>query len=98
MVGINAHDWVVKNAPRVQVPMLVFHSSTDSFANIRGSELLIQLSPSSDKELRRVDHMWHILTKEPGNEALRDQVAEWVAQQCGGGKGGSASGPASQAG
>jgi hypothetical protein len=74
--GIRARDWVAKHGSRLQLQLLLFHSSNDTIADISGSEHLVQQASSSDKELRRVDHMWHILPKEPGNEALRDQVAD----------------------
>lgn len=33
---------------------------------------------SSDKTLRLLNGFWHILMKEPGNEALRDELVAWL--------------------
>jgi hypothetical protein len=36
---------------------------------------------SSDKTLQLVDNMWHVLTKEPGNQQLLQQCVDWLSQR-----------------
>lgn len=38
-------------------------------------------SQSDDKTLRLVNHMWHVLVREEGNERLNEQIAEWVLER-----------------
>lgn len=41
------------------------------------------LLQSADKQLRLVNDMWHILTKEPGNEKLLAEIVAWVLARSG---------------
>lgn len=33
---------------------------------------------SEDKALRLVNHMWHIMVREEGNEKINSEIADWV--------------------
>ena len=43
-----------------------------------GSKQLYQRASSTDKTLRLVNHMWHVLVREDGNEKVCAAVGEWV--------------------
>jgi hypothetical protein len=36
------------------------------------------LPQSEDKALRLVNHMWHIMVREEGNEKINSEIADWV--------------------
>ncbi len=38
---------------------------------------------SPDKQLQLVNSMWHVLTKEPGNEAVLAEAIEWILARAG---------------
>ena len=51
-----------------------------------GSQLLYDSAAARDKALKRVNSMWHLLTKEPGNEAVLAECVAWLGARCGGAK------------
>jgi esterase/lipase len=46
-----------------------------------GSRQLVEQAASTDKQLHILTDMWHIITKEPGNEKILAQVIEWVNER-----------------
>jgi acylglycerol lipase len=64
------------------VPFIVFHSDADTMTDPAGSQLLYDAAASRDKALKRVNGMWHLLTKEPGNDAVLAECVAWVAARC----------------
>lgn len=36
---------------------------------------------SKDKSLRLINHMWHILVREPGHEKINAAIADWVLER-----------------
>lgn len=36
---------------------------------------------SEDKTLRLVNHMWHILVREQGNEKINSEIADWILKR-----------------
>lgn len=81
---IRATEWLMANLQQLSLPFITFHSEHDTMTDPHGSQQLVARAGSADKQLRQVNDMWHIITKEKGNEAVRDEVATWVAQRCGG--------------
>lgn len=37
---------------------------------------------SEDKALRNVNHMWHVLVAEDGNEKICAELVQWMRQRC----------------
>lgn len=37
---------------------------------------------STDKTLRHVNHMWHVLVAEDGNEKICAELVQWMNQRC----------------
>ncbi|GLI62313.1 hypothetical protein VaNZ11_004920 [Volvox africanus] len=61
------------------VPLLVFHSEKDSYADPEGSRRLNERAASTDKTVRLLTEQWHVLTKEEGWEALLEETTAWLA-------------------
>lgn len=64
-----------------QGPLLVFHSENDTMVDCAGSKALYLRAQSEDKALRLVNHMWHIMVREEGNEKINAEIAEWVLKR-----------------
>lgn len=79
---LRATEHVMAHLHHLQLPLLSFHSENDTMTDPDGSRALIERTSSTDKMLRWVNHMWHIITKEEGNERIRDDITEWVAERC----------------
>ncbi|KDD74778.1 hypothetical protein H632_c1079p0 [Helicosporidium sp. ATCC 50920] len=85
----NAHEYLLavrgleERLAEQRLPMLLFHSRNDSMCDCAGSERLLEQAAAQDKKLVWVDHMWHVLVKEAGNESVCDEVARWIAQRAG---------------
>eukprot|EP00955_Chlamydomonas_euryale_P111652 366082-Chlamydomonas_euryale.AAC.20 len=69
--------WLMRNMHLVNFPFIVFHSENDTMVDCDGSRALYTHASSEDKTLRLVNHMWHILAKEPGNEKVLAEVTGW---------------------
>lgn len=39
------------------------------------------LPQSEDKSLRLINHMWHIIVREPGNEQINEAIADWLLER-----------------
>jgi alpha-beta hydrolase superfamily lysophospholipase len=63
------------------LPLLVFHSEGDTMCDADGSKALYLASKSTDKTLRLVNDMWHLLLKEEGHEAVRAEFIAWVLKR-----------------
>lgn len=62
----------------VTLPLLVVHSENDSMCDPDGSKALYREARGDDKTIRLVNHMWHVLVKEDGNEILQEELIAWV--------------------
>ena len=69
---------VRETAREVATPFLTFHSERDTYVDPDSSKLLYAKARSSDKTLRLVNHMWHILTKEPGSDDILGEITAWL--------------------
>eukprot|EP00955_Chlamydomonas_euryale_P083736 363886-Chlamydomonas_euryale.AAC.2 len=52
-------------------------SQDDTMCEVHGSQALFKRASSTDKTFEAVDSMWHILTKEPGNEDVLAKALAW---------------------
>ena len=59
-------------------PSLPRPLENDTMTDADGSKQLYQRASSTDKTLRLVNHMWHVLVREDGNEKVCAAVGEWV--------------------
>ncbi|GBF91155.1 hypothetical protein Rsub_04824 [Raphidocelis subcapitata] len=75
---MRACDGLVPRLGGVTVPFIAFHSENDTMTDPEGSKLLHALAKVEDKTLRLVNSMWHVLTREPGNEALLAEAIAWM--------------------
>lgn len=62
-------------------PLLLFHSENDTMVDCDGSKALYLRARSEDKTLRLVNHMWHILVREQGNEKINSEIADWILKR-----------------
>jgi alpha-beta hydrolase superfamily lysophospholipase len=62
----------VRQVRSYSTPLLLVHAV--SRASIDGMQ-------ATDKELVMMPNMWHVLTKEPGNEKIIARIIEWVQQR-----------------
>ncbi|CAE8627897.1 unnamed protein product [Polarella glacialis] len=79
-VTINAFTLLMQSLPEVMSsskgPMLVLHDPQDAIAHFGGSECLMELSPSTDKALIKMEDARHdIASNEPDTSA--SHVIEW---------------------
>ena len=61
----------------IDFPFLVFHSENDTMVDCDGSKALMARSTSKDKQLKLVNHMWHVIMKEPGSEEVKKEILAW---------------------
>ncbi|GIL93053.1 hypothetical protein Vretifemale_20532 [Volvox reticuliferus] len=61
------------------VPLLVFQSEKDTYADPEGARRLNERAASTDKTLRLLNQQWHVLMKEEGWEALLEETVAWLA-------------------
>jgi acylglycerol lipase len=61
----------------VDFSFLCFHSENDTMVDCDGSKALMARSPSKDKTLKLVNHMWHVIMKEPGSDEVKKEILDW---------------------
>lgn len=79
---IKVTEWVVANMGKMNFPVITFCSENDTMCDPDGSRMLIDRSKSEDKALRNVNHMWHVLVAEDGNEKICAELVQWMRQRC----------------
>ncbi|CRG98064.1 lysophospholipase, putative [Plasmodium gallinaceum] len=62
------------------IPLLFIHSKEDSACHYEGVVEFCNKLKNSKKELFTVENMDHMLTMEPGNEAILQKIIEWLTQ------------------
>lgn len=75
---LRATEEAMATLDSVDFPFLVFHSENDTMCDPDGSKQLYLRAKSADKTLRLVNHMWHVLVKEEGNERILNDIIEWI--------------------
>lgn len=78
---LRATEEAMASLDNVNFPFLVIHSENDTMCDPDGSKQLYLRAQSSDKTLRLVNHMWHVLVKESGNETLLQEIIEWISSR-----------------
>lgn len=77
---INACSRTMAQLDTIDVPFIVFHSEIDTMCDPDGSKALYMKSISSDKTLRLVNSMWHVLVKEEGHWDILKEITEWITR------------------
>lgn len=67
----------VKQMPQMTFPFLTFHSPGDDMVDVESSQMLYDRSKSNDKKFVKTSG-WHIISHEPGWEAVFEKVVDWV--------------------
>lgn len=80
---LRATESAMASLEDVNFPFLVFHSENDTMCDCDGSKSLYLKAKSEDKTLRLVNHMWHVLPKEPHNERILAEMIEWMLHRAG---------------
>jgi alpha-beta hydrolase superfamily lysophospholipase len=70
-----------ERAPEMTVPMLVLHGTEDRLTNPRGSERLVELAGSEDKELKLYEGLYHEILNEPGWERTLGEITSWLGER-----------------
>ncbi|KAL4527302.1 hypothetical protein Ndes2526A_g08907 [Nannochloris sp. 'desiccata'] len=78
---LRATEVAMTSLDSIDFPFLVFHSENDTMCDCDGSKSLYLKAKSEDKTLRLVNHMWHVLPKEPYNERLLNEMIEWMVKR-----------------
>lgn len=65
-------------APRVSLPTLILHGSSDRLADVRGSEQLFRQLGSTDKTLRVYDGGYHELFNDVVRDEVFDDLIGWL--------------------
>ncbi len=58
--------------------MVRWQSAAADICHTDASHTCVSCVQSKDKQLKLVDNMWHILTKEPGNEVILECCINWL--------------------
>ncbi|DBA67640.1 hypothetical protein WJX79_003355 [Trebouxia sp. C0005] len=74
-------EWIVANMSKFNFPVISFCSENDTMCDPDGSRMLIDRSQSKDATLRNVNHMWHVLVAEDGNEKICAELIQWMNQR-----------------
>lgn len=69
---------VMTRLEEVRLPFIVCHSENDTMCDCEGSKALYRRGAGDDKTIRLVNHMWHVLVKEEGNEELQRELLDWL--------------------
>lgn len=73
-----ATERLTSNLSKIEIPFIVFHSENDTMCDADGSKQLYEEAASTDKTIQFVNDMWHVLVKEPGNEAVLATLLDWM--------------------
>ncbi len=76
---INAGDYVLDNADKLTLPVLIMHGSSDQIVNPKASQLLYNRIRSQDKTLKIYDGFYHESLNEIGQERALADLASWLA-------------------
>jgi acylglycerol lipase len=78
---LRASEIAMASLDSVEIPFLIFHSENDTMCDCDGSKSLFLQAKSEDKTLRLVNHMWHVLPKEPYNERILNEMIDWMVKR-----------------
>eukprot|EP00164_Ancoracysta_twista_P001383 GFYU01001802.1.p1 GENE.GFYU01001802.1~~GFYU01001802.1.p1 ORF type:complete len:299 (-),score=80.52 GFYU01001802.1:51-947(-) len=76
----NAQQWVTQNFDQVDFPFIVLHGTEDHVCTMAGSQALYDESATAkeDKEIQKLDGLWHDLLQESDRDVIIGNVIEWM--------------------
>jgi alpha-beta hydrolase superfamily lysophospholipase len=78
---LDAMEYVDAGAPRLEVPLLAMHGSSDVVTSPDGSRRFVERASSVDKQLYLYDGLAHDLLHEPERVRVVRDAAEWVTER-----------------
>ncbi|XP_063797247.1 monoglyceride lipase [Pseudophryne corroboree] len=80
---LNATNRVEKALPHFNLPLLLFHGTTDKLCDFRGSQLMMETVPSEDKTLKVYENAFHALHKElpEVTSSVYEEIESWILQR-----------------
>ncbi|MHB8628259.1 MAG: alpha/beta hydrolase [Aggregatilineales bacterium] len=76
---VNASDYVLDNADKISLPILIMHGSSDRIVNPKSSQMLYDRVHSADKTLKIYEGFYHESLNEIGKERVLADLASWLA-------------------
>jgi alpha-beta hydrolase superfamily lysophospholipase len=67
-----------KHAPKIDLPVAIFHGGADGLADPEGSRILHERVSSQDKTLRVYDGLFHEIFNEPERDQVLSDVIAWL--------------------
>jgi alpha-beta hydrolase superfamily lysophospholipase len=67
-----------KHAPKIDLPVAIFHGGADGLADPEGSRVLHERASSQDKALRVYDGLFHEIFNEPERDHVLSDVVAWL--------------------
>jgi len=64
--------------PRIELPTLIMHGTSDRLSDPEGSRLLYERTGSSDKALKEYDGFYHEIFNEPGHLRVFKDMEDWL--------------------
>ncbi|KAM9325350.1 monoglyceride lipase [Gastrophryne carolinensis] len=80
---LNATARVEKALPHFNLPLLLFHGTSDKLCDFRGSQVMMDTVPSEDKTLKVYENAFHTLHKElpEVTGAVFQEIKDWILQR-----------------
>ncbi|XP_075039731.1 monoglyceride lipase [Mixophyes fleayi] len=80
---LNATARVEKALPHFNLPLLLFHGTTDKLCDFRGSQLMMETITSVDKTLKVYENAFHALHKElpEVTSSVFQEMESWILQR-----------------
>lgn len=69
--------------PRLRIPLLLLHGTSDRLAPVAGSQLVHDKVASLDRTLRLCDGLWHEVMNEPEQGEILDEIVRWISHRTG---------------
>jgi len=77
-VLLDMGDWIITDAPKITVPILMVHGTADTVTSIDATKQVYGLVSSSDKTLKLFEGWYHEPHNEIGKEELFALVTDWL--------------------
>jgi acylglycerol lipase len=77
MEYLRATAALATRTPGLGFPFLAFHGAEDTLTDPAGTAAFTAAAGSADKSFRLLPGRWHVLVREPGNEALLAEAVAW---------------------
>ena len=75
---VRADERLKSEFPRIALPVLILHGTSDKAAKASGSQAFFDAAGSKDKTLKLYDGHFHDLLNDVGKQAVMDDVKGWL--------------------